>query len=313
MLFLLSIFYIQYKVNILENFQSVDFIMNKIQEHLFWVFISVILVFFNWGLEAYKWQISVKNIQDISFKSAITGVLSGLNLALFLPQSFGDYAGRIGQLTVENRADALSNVFLCHISQLIITCLMGLIGIIGFYFEGIYFDISFLTYYGFVTFLLLIVTCFAMFIFKVEIKTYLKNNKYTQKYYHYLKSVLEINYQTISTILLLSFARYLCFLTQFVIMLIIFGLPVNVKLIVFGITIVFLLKSVVPSFNFVADLGIREAAALFVFGYLGNPSLNIIIVSASLVVWFINIFIPSILGTITIYSLKISTDDKRSF
>ena len=70
-----------------------------------------------------------------------------------------------------------------------------------------------------------------------------------------------------------------------------------------GATWIFLIKSIVPSFNFLADLGIRELSALQFFESYGAIELNIL--TATLSIWILNLLIPSILGTVLLWRMNI--------
>ena len=59
----------------------------------FWL--VILLAFLNWGLEARKWQVLLKPIQQINFFRAYKSVLSGLALSLNTPNRMGEYGGRI--------------------------------------------------------------------------------------------------------------------------------------------------------------------------------------------------------------------------
>jgi len=69
-----------------------------------------------------------------------------------------------------------------------------------------------------------------------------------------------------------------------------------------GITSTFLLKSVVPSFTALTDLGIWELSAMYFFSLLHQN--KVYVMSASLSLWFLNIALPRLMGLIFVWRLK---------
>jgi len=69
-----------------------------------------------------------------------------------------------------------------------------------------------------------------------------------------------------------------------------------------GITSIFLLKSVVPSFTALTDLGIRELSAMYYFSLLLQN--KVYVMSANLSLWFLNIALPRLMGLIFVWRLK---------
>jgi len=55
----------------------------------FWL--VIILAFLNWGLEAKKWQVLIKNLEPLNYFVALKGVLSGVTLSLNTPNRMGEY------------------------------------------------------------------------------------------------------------------------------------------------------------------------------------------------------------------------------
>jgi hypothetical protein len=77
-------------------------------------------------------------------------------------------------------------------------------------------------------------------------------------------------------------------------------LPLGVS--VSGIGVVFLAKTVTPAFNLLSDLGVREAASLWVFEPFGAPAP--VLVTATLTLWVANILMPVLIGLIWVWRLK---------
>ena len=88
-----------------------------------------ILMLLNWLIETWKWQMAVKKIQQISLFKAFKAILSGVSFSTTTPNRMGEYAGRVLFLDDGNRLRSISMTIVCSMSQLIITILMGCIGL----------------------------------------------------------------------------------------------------------------------------------------------------------------------------------------
>ena len=70
----------------------------------------------------------------------------------------------------------------------------------------------------------------------------------------------------------------------------------------FLIPVCFLLASSIPTILF-SEIGVRGSVALFVFGVVSD--LDIQIVLASIVLWFINVALPALFGFYDLYKFKL--------
>ena len=65
------------------------------------------------------------------------------------------------------------------------------------------------------------------------------------------------------------------------------------------VSLVYLSKTLVPSFNFLSDLGVREFSSIFFLGLCGvAPEVAL---SAGMFIWVVNLLLPSLLGGILIW------------
>ena len=56
-----------------------------------YLIIAVLLIAVNWGLEAWKWMISVRTFYQIKFFQAFKAVLSGVSFSVTMPNRVGEY------------------------------------------------------------------------------------------------------------------------------------------------------------------------------------------------------------------------------
>ena len=99
-------------------------------EWKFWL--VIFLMFVNWGIEAIKWQLLIKHIQQFSFFRSFKSVLSGCSVTMLTPNRVGEYGGRILYVKEDNRIKAISLTIVGSISQLLVTMIMGCFGLFFF-------------------------------------------------------------------------------------------------------------------------------------------------------------------------------------
>lgn len=317
-LLLAMVVYIFNKISYFNHTSNIVVYVSKLFKNPLIPIIIIVLMVLNWSLEALKWKIAVEKVEEITFLDAFKGVLSGLTIALFLPQSLGDYAGRIGQLHNTNRTDALISVFLCHFTQFTITCSLGCFAVIYFWINDITIPIFsylqfpekyFIIFVGSIFIGSLVITILFPRIISYAFTKLVFMKMYLHKYFHYFKVIINLDINVLSYIVFLSFIRYLCFLCQYLIILYSIGFKCDKFIASFGVCLIFLLKSIIPSFNFLSDLGIREFSALMVFDSQTCQNSELIVVTSSLILWCFNIFVPSILGILTFRTLEFTRND----
>lgn len=302
---MLMVAYIGFKLFKVSNVQEkltleFEIITNHLVRPVF--YLIIILCPINWALEALKWKILVAKIEKTTFLSAFKGVIAGLSLGFMTPHNLGDYVGRIWQMKNSNRFQAIGSILLSHTAQFLVTCLMGLIGWLIFYNNKILLSNTPNNLILALSLILLLITITVLFIPNFLIYL-VKKTRFLSRFENYITITQNYTVKERLLMLIISILRYLVFTAQFMLLLFILGANLSNLLIFAGITLVFFTKSVVPSFNFLSDLGLREVSALYFLGML--PILEPKIIAASLCLWIINILFPTIVGTSFIFTLKI--------
>lgn len=255
-----------------------------LSQHLLYLFV-IVLMFFNWSLEAIKWKYLVRKITIISFRQSLRGVLAGLTLSFATPHGLGDYFGRILSIDVEQRERLIGSLLIGRTSQMVATAMFGLLGL------------QYL--FGWIAMMILLGTVFIAMVICFWFLNLIKENFYFKKYFDLIHFY---SHSEVLVVLGLALTRYFIFSLQFVIILYIFlpSLPFHLGLA--GTTYIFLTKSVLPTINFLSDLGIREYAAIYFFEKFEVEVLPVL--CASLTVWIVNILIPTIVGIPEMLALK---------
>jgi hypothetical protein len=268
------------------------------------VLLAAVLLPVNWGVEAAKWQFLSKKIEKISFLKAYRAVMVGLTLGFVTPNRVGDYAGRILTMHQDNRSDAIGAILLGRLCQLYATVLVGSGAIAYFVFkfyvplaspEGLSVGIGLLFMNGWALALLFSVRGAIQFLERIPV---------VKRWVHFFAVVGQYSGAELRKVLWISGIRYLVFLVQFALLLWAFGVRLSPEEYVWGVAGTFLLKSVVPSINALADIGMRELSAMHFFGMMGQDPL--LVLGASLSLWALNIALPSLLGLIFVLPLKLS-------
>jgi hypothetical protein len=85
-------------------------------------------------------------------------------------------------------------------------------------------------------------------------------------------------------------------------MLKVFQVNVPIYVLLVGVGIIFLTKTLISILNALGDLSIRELTSIYYFGFFGA---NFIAVSsATFMIWLVNILLPIIIGSVFILQLK---------
>lgn len=291
--------------NLYESIELIKEAPFGIQAWKFWT--VIFLVFVNWGLEARKWQLLVKPIQKMNFFTAYKSVLSGVALSINTPNRIGEYGGRILYIKDGSRIKAISLSIAGSISQLIITLLIGCGGLAYL----LYFQLDKsshlmgLSYYWLEVLLiisLLVSALLILFFFRLKWLTLLiEKIPAMNKYIQYINVLEEFNPKLLLRLLSLSFFRYLTFVLQYILLLQVLNVDIIWNEGFWIISILFLVLAIVPSFA-IADLGIRGKFSTELLSFYSTNTVGII--GTTFGIWFINLFIPALLGSLLILSIK---------
>jgi hypothetical protein len=207
-----------------------------------------------------------------------------------------------------NRIKAISLSIAGSISQLIVTLLMGCTGLVFLIYaqqSSVHFIMG-LSFFWVKT-LLLISACAAGVLFLIYfrlswlIKIIEKIPPFT-KYAGYISVLEDFDAKVLLRLLSLSLLRFLVFVIQYILLLKALNIQVT-WLQGFAVrSILFLVLAIVPSFA-IADLGIRGKCSIELLAHYSANTIGII--GTTFGIWFINLFVPAIAGSILILSTKI--------
>lgn len=267
-----------------------------------WAVSLLLLTPVNWGLEALKWQILLRRVEPVRFWEAYKGVLAGVSLGFAMPAQLGDTAGRVLSLRT-NRAGAVGASLVSGGMQFYVAIVFGTVAwarhltlvpershTAGNWLLVLLISLSM----GGVVFGLL----------RKRLVNYLSSRPALQRFASYWEVAGLYSDQEIMLALGTAALRYLVFSLQFYLAMQVVGLALPNSVAASGIGLVFLAKTITPAFNLLSDLGVREAASLWVFSpfAVSVP----VLLTATLTLWVANVLTPVLVGLIWVWKLKIT-------
>lgn len=265
----------------------------------------VVLMLVNWSLEAIKWKYAVEQVQKISFLKSLKAIFSGVSFSVTSPNRMGEYLGRVLYMDDGNRLKVISLTILGSISQLMITLFFGITGLLVLKEKIIDSGIS-----GWPTWLNMViigssVALFFLTLFYFRLGWLIKwiDKLPVLKKYGWLIIELEkLDATMLVKLLSVSALRYLVFGLQYYLLIRFFGVEVNWWQSFWAMAIVFFIMAVIPTialFEIVQKLYVtREIFAIFTVNTLG-----IGLVTST--IWFINLVVPAVIGSLFILGIKI--------
>ncbi|HRD39709.1 MAG TPA: lysylphosphatidylglycerol synthase domain-containing protein, partial [Bacteroidia bacterium] len=258
----------------------------------------IIFIPINWGIESYKWQLITAPIEEVSYITASKSVYTGLCVGNLAPGRATEFLAKILFFKPNNRPTITLLHFANGMFQLAVTILFGLISIFVFYQEKISEENSAALWIGILCMLLLSVFTFFILKFQSIQKWIVK--KFERSYGQHALPY-KFNSKIISKLLILSVLRYFVFTFQFVLVIKLFYTDSLTAEMIAGICIYFLLTTVLPMIS-VVEAAIRSAIALMIFS--GSDISEIAIVLTAVILWILNIVVPSIIGYVIIVKEK---------
>jgi hypothetical protein len=107
---------------------------------------------------------------------------------------------------------------------------------------------------------------------------------------------------------LLSALRYLVFSSQFYLAILLMGLNFTAVQCILVIPVIYLVLAAIPTVA-LTELGVRGSVSVFLFGLVAGSGVldaeaSLAVVSASTLIWLLNIAVPSLAGVLVIFRLK---------
>jgi len=272
--------------------------------------VALILVILNWGIESFKWRMLIAKVEKISFIKSFEAVLTGVSVSTFTPNRIGEYFGRVFILEKAGRIEGILITILGSLSQLLITIMVGATSLMVFiplYLQNSPYQTGYF-YYAIVV-LVIAIDIFLLFFYfnisqfdSVAEKLFRKRWRSVRKFFRVFTC---FSYKDLCKVITLSLLRYLVFSLQYYILLRMFSVPVSLFTGLIVISIIFFIMAIIPTIT-LTELGIRGSVALFFFSLClpQDEAVTIGILSASALLWAINLALPALIGSIFVFRLK---------
>jgi hypothetical protein len=273
-----------------------------------YLILAVLLIAVNWGLEAWKWMISVRTFYPIKFLQAFKAVLSGVSFSVTMPNRVGEYFGRIMYLPEGNRLKTISVTLVGSFAQLLITIIVGT-GCLVILKPSLLNQIPQLKiWYQFIVYILLTLALIMLLIYFNVAGTVRLFNRWikNQRYIYLIEALQKFHTGLLIQMLAISFLRYLIFIIQYVLVFYLFEVNVPAETIATVMGVVFLAMAIIPSIALI-EVWLRGEISIKLMGLFSFNTLGIGFTSVT--VWFINLILPAIAGSLLILSLRVFKND----
>jgi uncharacterized membrane protein YbhN (UPF0104 family) len=271
---------------------------------LLWNLVGVILLMLvNWSVEAVKWKISIQQIQQVSFVRAFKAVLSGVSFSVSTPNRVGEYLGRVLYMDEGNRLKTISITIVGSISQLIITLLMGSVGLVllrssiieSHLISSIWMKVI---QYG----VLSVLAVLTLFYFKLSwLITWVDRLPGTNRFAYLVRALEDFNATLLLKLLSLSLFRFVVFSIQYYLLFRLFNVEITWWQSFWAVSVSFLVLAAIPSFA-ILELVQRGYVTKTIVGLYSTNIAGIGLATAG--IWLINLIIPAIIGSLLILGIK---------
>jgi len=235
-------------------------------------------------------------VEDISKWDSIKSVYAGNAIGVLTPNKVGTFIGRALYLKSKGTVSVVSATMLGNVAQLTTTALFGFLGFVVVVSTNT--NLNFISesfpFYAFLSSAVLVVLLsmlflYPSFLYKLTLKLPVLN-RYADKI-SYFKNIKK---GELFSVLLFSILRYLVFALQFILLLKLLNVDMTILSLCTFIGVLYMIVTFIPS-PFMGNLGTREAVVLLL---LANYNSTAEVLSASIILWILNIAFPAILGSL---------------
>lgn len=273
-----------------------------------YLFAVAFLVPVNWVLESLKFKLLVINLQVLPIKQSVKAVLTGITVSIFTPKRIGDFGGRILFLENKNRIEGVFATLLGSVSQLLITLIVGgVLFPIYLSFGNIFIDYDINIYLIFFSVVGVILIILFVYLNISSLGYLLGNVMFFKKHNGFIIFLQKYNRKELVSFLIIGFARYIIFTFQFVLLLWVFGVDLSYFHAIIGISQIYFLMLLVPTFA-LGELGVRGSLAAWVLSIFTSLASGVI--AASMLLWIVNLAVPAIVGAFYLSKINYSEQIK---
>ncbi len=272
------------------------------------LWLAVLLMPVNWGLETFKWHLLVNKFHKLSFSKAFESVLSGLSLAMNTPNRIGEYGGRVVYLAQAFRMKGVALAIVSSVGQLLITLVIGWAALLimkpQLYYvqlSGTHFTVILLQVFQYSVLFFIVLT--GLFFFRMQLLAkMLKWIPWLKEKLSFTEVLENLSNQTYLQVLFYSFLRFIVFALQYVLIWQALQADISWWQGFWSVALIFLVMAIVPSFA-IADVGIRGKVAISIAGLFSSNSIALL--TGTVAIWLLNLVLPALLGSLLLLTIKI--------
>ena len=245
---------------------------------LFLIFLMPLNLFFEWQ----KWKVILRD-EAVDQKQRLHSFLSGIVSGIITPAYAGNFIGRMLYFPKSSRKKIIVNTIASNGAQFIMSISMGLVA-----FQMIYSSSIHLFYH-----LLLMLANLSLYLL------YFYGDSIIEKLpFRFIKQIsgVVVSRDLRRTLICLSMFRYVVFVAQFVLALVVFDVPFNPDFIIW-VMLMFGAITISPSL-FMGKLIVRETVAITILTLIGIAVPSIILAAVS--TWLLNQMLPALIATLLV-------------
>ena len=245
---------------------------------VFLIFLMPLNLFIEWQ----KWNVILRN-ETVDQKHKVHSFLSGIVSGIITPAYVGNFIGRMLYFPKSSRKKIIVNTIASNGAQFIMSISMGLVA-----FQIIYSSSIHILYH-----LLLILANLSLYLL------YFYGDSIIEKLpFRFIKQIsgVVVSRGLRHTLLCLSMFRYIVFVAQFILALMVFDVPFNPDFIIW-VMLMFGAITISPSL-FMGKLIVRETVAITILTLIGIAVPSIILAAVS--TWLLNQMLPALIATLLV-------------
>ncbi len=282
-------------VQVEQSFQSIKIV---------YLIFVLLLMFVNWGIEAFKWKLAVAHIYHLQFWLAFKAVITGVSFSVVTPNRVGEYIGRIMYLPEGSRLKTISVTLISSFSQLLVTIIFGTVSLLLLKNKLLVAGIIHTTSYWLLFGSLFIITVLLLLVYLQVANTVSLFQRWfaNSRYLYLIQALQDFTLPLLLVQFLLSCLRYGVFMIQYFLLFQLFGVHVSVIVTGLVMSLVFLSMAILPTIT-LAEVGIRGEISLRLMRLFTTNSLGVGLTAVS--AWFINLILPAAIGSMLLLSIKV--------
>lgn len=259
---------------------------------------ALLLLVPNLLLQYRKWALLFRSVHPaVRTRDVRASLMLGFTFGILTPARIGEFGGRAYAVRGADRVALMGLTALDKLATLIVTVVAGGAGLLLFCIQHPFMDPLRLAAIE-VAVLATLAGAAALWMRRRKAASALPPSRWLQQRIQRVRRALGgVSTRMRFRLFLLSLLFYFTFLLQFVLLLYAFG-STDLLSALAGISTIMLIKTVIPPVT-LGELGIREGASVYVLGHAGI--LAAAAFSASLLLFAINILLPSLAGLFILF------------